>query len=190
MRASTWDKPMFPLLETGDWNQTIQHVDGRSTTVQLTGERTKGFGERASLFHYQLGPRFSPQYDLDGTWNVVARIYIRVTTPGGTMFEGKEIGRRRKIVTKSWWNQQWLARLLGVVQALQTSDGCIAVGDAPRTVAMQSKPLSWECPVGLDVLSLSGISDLGEEIAQYRARDDDDDDDEEPTQLDVPAATT
>jgi hypothetical protein len=103
------------------------------------------------------------------------------------MFEGKEIGRRRKIVSKSWWNKQWLARLLGVVQALQTSAGKIEIGLGNRAVVMGVKPLSWECPVGLDVAELSGLSDIGEEIASYRARDEDEDEDaDERTTVEIP----
>jgi hypothetical protein len=166
----------FPARESGQWNQQIQHVDGRSTTVQLTGERTKGWGERASPFLYQLAPRFRPQYEVDGAWSVVVNVYIRVTTLDGGMFEGKEIGRRRKTVSKSWWNKEWLARLLGVVQALQTSEDRIQIGDGTRAVMMQTNLLRWECPVALDVLALSGISDIGEEIAQYRSREDEEDD--------------
>lgn len=169
----------FPKPVSGEWNQVIKHVDGRSTTVQLTGERTKGWGERASRFLYQLAPRFRPQHDVDGTWNVVVSVYIRVTTPEGAMFEGKEIGRRRKIVGRSWWNKEWLARLLGVVQALQTSEGRIEIGEGARAVVMQINPLSWECPVGLDVEVLSGMGDIGQEIAQYRTRDEDEDENEE-----------
>lgn len=168
----------FSEHESGDWNQAIRHVDGRLTTVQLTGMRTKGWGERASPFLYQLSPRFSPWRDFDGTWNIVVRIYIRVTTPDGIPFEGKEIGRRRKIVAKSWWNKEWLARLLGVVQALETSDGRIEIGEGLHAVVMLTRPLNWQCPVGLDVLALSGLSDLGEEIATYRTREGDDDEDE------------
>lgn len=168
----------FAEHESGDWNQSIRHVDGRLTTVQLTGMRTKGWGERASPFLYQLSPRFLPWRDFDGTWNVVVRIYVRVTTLEGVPFEGKEIGRRRKIVAKSWWNKEWLARLLGVVQALETSDGCIEIGEGLRAVVMLTTPLNWQCPVGLDVLTLSGLSDLGEEIATYRTREQDDGEDE------------
>lgn len=173
----------FPERETGEWNQAIEHVDGQHTTVQLTGERTKGWGDRADRFLYQLAPLFRPQYDDSGGWCVVLKIYIRVTTLDGVMFEGKEIGRRRKIVSRSWWNKQWLARLLGVVQALQTSAGKIEVGLDNRAVVMGVTPLSWECPVGLDVSELSGLSDIGEEIASYRARveDDDEDADEDAT---------
>jgi len=164
----------FPMPESGEWNQSIQHVDGRTTTVQLTGVRTKGWGDRASKFLYQLAPRFRAQRDADGTWSVVFNPYIRVTTLDGEMFEGKEIGRRRKAVSKNWWNKEWLARLLGVVQALQTSEGLIQVGEGNRAVTMQTKPLSWECPVGLDVQALSGMTDIGEEIAEFRTRDEDD----------------
>ncbi len=171
----------FPERETGDWNQPILHVDGRHTTVQLTGERTKGWGDRADRFLYQLAPRFRPHYDDSGGWCVVLKLYIRVTTLDGAMFEGKEIGRRRKIVSKSWWNKEWLARLLGVVQALQTSEDRIEVGLGNRAVVMGTKPLSWECPVGLNVSELSGLSDLGEEIASYRAREADEDDDADMT---------
>lgn len=167
----------FPKPDNGEWNQSIQHVDGRSTTVYLTGERTKRSGQRSTKFLYQLAPRFLPMYNDDRTWNVVVRIYVRVTTAEGALFEGKDIGRHRKRVTRSWWNQQWLPRLLGVVQALQTSKGVIQVGEIGHTVQMQTNPLSWQCPVGLDVVSLSGMVDIGEELAQSRARDDDDDDD-------------
>ena len=101
------------------------------------------------------------------------------------MFERKEIGRRRKIVSKTWWNKEWLARLLGVVQALQTSESHIEIGEGARAVVMQTNPLSWECPVGLDVMALSGMSDIGQEIAEYRARDDDEDeDDQSPSNID------
>lgn len=171
----------FPERQSGEWNQPIEHVDGQHTTVQLTGERTKGWGDRADRFLYQLAPLFRPQYDESGGWCVVLKIYIRVTTLNGKVFEGKEIGRRRKIVSRSWWNKQWLARLLGVVQALQTSAGKIEVGLGNRAVVMGTKPLSWECPVGLDVSALSGLSDIGEEIASYRAREDDEDDDADVT---------
>ena len=133
-------------------------------------------GDRASPFLYQLALRFRPQYDVNGTWSIVVNPHIRVTTLEGELFEGKEIGRRRKAVSKSWWNKEWLARLLGVVQALQTSEGVIEIGEGDQAVIMQTKPLSWECPVGLDVLALSGISDIGQEIAEYRTHDEDDED--------------
>lgn len=166
----------FPEHESGAWTQSIKHVDGRTTTVNLNGARTKGYGEHASPFLYQLAPLFRPQTEDDGRWTVVVRIYIRTTALDGATYEGKEIGRRRKVVSRSWWNKEWLARLLGVVQALETVPGRIQVGEGVRALVLQTKPMSWQCPVGLDVLALSGLSDIGEEIATNRQREDDDDD--------------
>jgi hypothetical protein len=170
----------YPQRKHQDWNQSIKHVDGRPTTVQLTGTRTKGWGERASQFRYHLAPLFRPQHDHDGSWNVAVRIYVRCTDMDGQGYEGKEINRRRKVVTKSWWNKEWLARLLGVVQALETKDGFIEVGAGTRSVVMSTAPLRWDCPVGLDVQSLAGMPDIGEEIAACRERVDGEEDDDSP----------
>jgi len=163
----------FPSKGDKDWVQPLEHVDGRRTRVSLTGTKTKGFGDRASMFNYQLSPIFKPRQDDSGQWWVTLQVYVRTTTLDGEVFEGKEIGRRRKVVTKSWWNQQWLARLLGVVQALRTDGHLIRVGTAHHAVEVDSNPMEWSCPVGLDYLALSGISDLGEEMAEVRTRDED-----------------
>jgi len=104
-------------------------------------------------------------------------IYIRVTDANGKIFEGKEIARRRKGVTKGWWNNHFLARMLGIVQALETRVGHIEVGEGRRAVVVDTAPLCWQCPVGLDVEALSGQADLGEELAAFRTRDDEDDGD-------------
>lgn len=164
----------FPKTSSGEWVQKYTHIDGRATDVRLTGMRTKGYGDRASQFLYQVAPKFRPQGGARGPWSVIVSIYVRVTSLEGEMFEPKEIGRRRKVVTKSWWNAQWLARLLGLVKAIENSDGCIRIGEGKQAVVMKSSPTRWECPVGLDVTALSGIADIGHEIAEYRTRDEED----------------
>jgi hypothetical protein len=184
--CSDRDTFYFPEREGRDWNQAFEHIDGRQTHVQLTGMRTKGWGDRASKFRYQLSPSFRPQRDVDGTWNVVLNIYVRCTDEDGRVYEGKEIGRRRKAVTKSWWNKDWLARLLGIAQALQTAPGRVQVGEGKRAMVMKTTPLRWQCPIGLDVQALSGIADLGEELAGYRTRDEGDEDDVAPSVEEVP----
>lgn len=171
----------FPEREDGEWSQSFRHVDGRTTRVQLTGERTRTRGDAVQISLYQLAPKFRPQREVDGDWNVVLNIYIRVTDANGKPYELKEIARRRKAVTKSWWNNHFLARMLGVIQALETSEGRIEVGEGKRAVVVNTAPLSWQCPVGLDVAALSGQVDLGEELAAYRARDDEETDDVDAT---------
>lgn len=167
----------FPEREDGEWNQPYCHVDGRSTRVQLTGERNKKRGDTVQTTLYQLAPRFRPQREADGTWNVVLNIYIRVTDVDGKLFAGKDIARRRKGVTKGWWNNHFLARMLGIIQALETRAGHIEIGEGKRAVVVDTAPMSWQCPVGLDVEALSRQADLGEELAAFRTREDEDDDD-------------
>lgn len=162
----------FPRPSSGEWVQKFKHLDDRKTDVQLTGMRTKGFGDNASPFYYQLAPKFRPQGGRKGSWSVIVRIYVRVTALDGQLFEGKEIGRRRKVVTKSWWNPQFLARLLGITQAIETSEGNIQIGSGDEAVVMKTTPIQWECPVGLDVMALSGLADIGQEIAEYRSKED------------------
>lgn len=162
----------FPKPKSGEWVQKYKHIDERRTDVQLTGTRTKGWGVSASPFFYQLAPKFRPQGGRKGAWNVIVSIYVRVTTLDGQLFEAKEIGRRRKVVTKSWWNPQWLARLLGMTQALETSNGCIQIGEGTEAVIMTTTPTCWECPIGLDVVAVTGLPDIGQEIAEYKARED------------------
>lgn len=162
----------FPEREDGEWNQPFRHVDERTTRVQLTGQRTKTRGDNVQTTLYQLAPRFRPQREADGTWTVVLNIYVRVTDANGKPYELKEITRRRKAVTKGWWNNHFLARLLGIIQALETSVGRIEVGEGKRAVVVDTAPMCWQCPVGLDVEALSRQADLGEELAEYRTRDD------------------
>lgn len=167
----------FPERDDGEWSQPFRHVDGRMTRVQLTGERTRTRGDDVQTSLYQLAPKFRPQREFGGDWYVVLNIYIRVTDANGKPYELKEVARRRKAVTKSWWNNHFLARMLGIIQALETSEGHIEVGEGKRQVVVDTAPLSWHCPVGLDVAALSGQADLGEELAAYRTRDDEETDD-------------
>ena len=165
----------FPKPETGDRRVNFVHVDGRHTHVNMTGERQYGWGERASQFRYQLGPRFKVGRDKDGVWWVTARIYVRVTDLNGACFQLKDITRRRKAVTKSWWNKEWLPRMLGLMQALRTenSEG-IQIGNGRRAVVVGVEPLTWKCPVAIDVEAMDRVGDFQEEMASLRFVEDED----------------
>lgn len=158
----------FPQTEEPHHTVYFEHVDGRRTHVALTGERQYGFGERATRFRYQLAPRFRVGRDDSGQWWVTTRIYIRVTDLAGIPFQGKAIIRRRKAVTRSWWNKEWLARTLGVMHALSTDQGVIRIGEGHRAVTVSTSPLEWSCPVALDTAALERIGDFQAELAAIR----------------------
>lgn len=147
------------------------HVDGRKTRTSLTGQVTYGSGEYAKPINYQLCPVFSVGRDETGDWWSTMRIYVRVTDASGKPFEKKAIIRRRKKVTKSWWNQEWFSRTIAVMQTLETEQGKIAVGCSNHEVSISTTPLCWECPVAIDYEAVERIGDFFGEFAELRDQD-------------------
>ena len=149
-----------------------QHVDGDYTHVTFTGERSWGSGERKSKFRYQLGPVFRITFDEEGAVWVTVRLYVRVTDHEGHPLSVRMIPSRRKRVTKSWWNRQWLQRTLGMMQFIAGKgadiNGHITIGDGLQKVAVGVAPLSWECPVSIDVEALDRVGDFQAELAAAR----------------------
>jgi hypothetical protein len=105
-------------------------------------------------------------------------IYVRVTDLAGKPYELKDIIRRRKNVTKNWWNKEWLARTIGIMQALKSDSDQdhIIIGTDKHQVVVGTNPLAWECPVSIDVEAVDRIGDFQEEISSVKAGASQDDD--------------
>jgi len=162
-------------------NLSYTHVDGRKTRVSATGQKNYGSGERARPFRYQLCPTFRVGQDETGDWWVTMRIYVRITDLNGRPYEKKGITRRRKKVANNWWNKEWFARTLAIMQALAAGDPEIAVGTGTQRVGVSVDPLQWDCPVAIDYDAVDRIGDFQEEIAALRFMEDDDQSDEAET---------
>ncbi|MEP5610891.1 MAG: hypothetical protein ABJP45_01515 [Cyclobacteriaceae bacterium] len=162
----------FPEKDGDRHNISFVHVDGRKTHVTMTGIKQDGWGDRAIKFRYQLGPKFTIGQDEEEQFWITTRIYVRVTDLLGTPFEDKEIGKKRKKVTKSWWNKHWLARILGLMKGISSSSSeeTIEIGDGKRKVIVSTIPLQWDCPVSIDVEAVDRIGDFQEEMAEVRFR--------------------
>ena len=161
----------FPDDEGASPNVSFVHVDGRSTHVAVTGVKQHGWGERASKFRYQLSPSFKVEVDEDRNCWVTTRIYVRVADMEGIPFKEKQIPGRRKAATKGWWNKEWLARTLGVMQGLanNANRNAIEVGsEERRKLVVSTTPLTWECPISIDVDAVDRIGDFQEEMASLR----------------------
>ena len=180
-RCADRDVLFFPQQEKARRNSPFFHVDGRHTRVALTGEKTQPRGRGPEPFRYQLCPRFRVGFDEDHVCWVTLRIYVRVTDRDGVPHQRKAITRRRKTVTRSWWNKEWFARTLGMMQAL--SEGCseIVVGSGRRSVTVSCQPMQWSCPVSIDYGAVERLGDYSEEMAALRHRGDDHDDEVEET---------
>ena len=148
-----------------------QDIDGRLTSVSFTGERTWGSGGVTSKFRYQLGPIFRITFDEDLSVWATVRFYVRLTDEQGNLLSKKMIPSRRKRVTKSWWNRQWLQRTLGVMQLIAGEaniDGQILIGAGSQEIRVDVSPLIWECPISIDVEALDRLGDFQTELASTR----------------------
>lgn len=158
----------------GDANpkRSISYVtaSGKRSTVGVTGFRQWGSGERATKFFYQLAPSFRVTVDSNKSYSVILRIYVRVTDDTGELFSGKAIGRRRKKVTKSWWNNHFLARTLGVMQFFGDGNNEIVFGEDQDQIEISTTPIIWNCPVSIDEAAVDRIGDFQEELAALSMR--------------------
>lgn len=178
------DRNVYYFTEQNNKQRNISfiHVDGRRTRVAVTGMAQDGSGERAIKFRYQLSPKFRVSRDEAGEFWVMTRLYIRVVDLDGNPFKGKAIIRKRKKVSKKWWNKEWLARTLGVMQGLANTEEneFIEIGaEDTRKVVITTAPLHWECPISIDVEAVDRIGDFQEEMASARYIEDDRQSDEE-----------
>ena len=153
----------------------LVHVDGRKTRVGVTGEQTYGSGDHAKPFRYQLCPKFRVGYDEAGDWWVTLRIYVRITDQANVPYQKKGISRRRKKVGGSWWNKEWFARTLAIMQFLGEGGSDIVIGSGAQVLSIRTRPLQWECPVSIDYLAVERIGDFQEEMAQLRYVEPEDD---------------
>ena len=75
---------------------------------------------------------------------VKLRMHLTTTTNEDL---GKRGGlARRKHLCKSWYNNEWLARTLAIVQTLWTEEGLIRAGD----VVVDGWPILLTSPIGID----------------------------------------
>ena len=156
------------------------HLDGRRTRIAANGQHNYGRGDRALPFRYQLCPTFRAGYDEAGSWWVTMRVYVRITDTAGIPHEKKAIIRRRKKVTKGWWNNDWFARTLAVMQAVAGHKAEIVIGSGSGALIVSTQPLGWDCPVAIDHQAVEKIGDFQEELASLRYVDAETDEDEEP----------
>ena len=170
------ERHSFYLDEKVRKQHGYEHVDQVCTHVSLTGERSWGSSERRTRYRYQLGPVFRIGFDDEGAVWVTVRLYVRVTDLDGKPLDVTLIPSRRKRVTKSWWNRQWLQRTLGMMQYIAANgadiNGHIVVGNGKQAVTVNVEPLSWGCPVSIDVEALDRIGDFQTELASAREIED------------------
>ena len=87
----------------------------------------------------------------DGPLVVLVRMRVYITDTQGRPLSSRQTVSRRKHLCKSWWNDDWLHRMLAVCQFLADGGPKITIGDTiDDQVVICASPRSWEAPVGID----------------------------------------
>lgn len=147
-------KYFFPDGLLNNNRVSFKRPDGRAISISAVGERSFKPGG-ADKYRYHLSPDFYIKHMGDCEFSVVVRIYLRLTDVNGALLEGKKVNTRRKHLCKNWWNNDWLSRVLAVMQFLGDGQN-INVGSAEgKIVSFGIHPFSYQVPVSINEDALS-----------------------------------
>jgi hypothetical protein len=145
-------------------------IDGKERRVGIAGERTFGSGIRKAKYRYYLAPTFSVIWRGDH-YGIIVRPRIRITDTKGHLYPARAALARRKDIGGTWWNDDWLNRIMAVMQYISTN-GVIAVGtDSNNTVEVECLPLTWPVKTGINEVALKDAKRNRDEVAARSAID-------------------
>lgn len=150
----------FPhgLLPNG-WLSFVQY-SGEQTRVKLVGERTfrvrLGIRQRS---RYHLSAGFDPYLARFGGPTVSISLGVRWTDLEEMPVSPATAQRRRKALTKSWWNHEWLSRLTALLYWLSEGRDSILIGHADSgSLAISARPILASIDQGIDESLLTPMS--------------------------------
>lgn len=151
--------------------------DGSKSYIATGGKRTFWRPGLTSEYRYFLVPVFFVEWTFGGALTVITRIHLRFTDVNGVLLKRRTAESRRKHLCRDWWNDDWLHRILAIMQHLGR-DGDIRIGTLPsNTIIIGVQPPEWMAPIGINEDALSQADTARQEIL-IQTLDSDDDDDE------------
>jgi hypothetical protein len=125
--------------------------DGVRSFINSAGQRKYWRPQKSEEYRYSLSPTFAVPQPRDGPLVVLVRMRVYITDTQGRPLSSRQTVSRRKHLCKSWWNDDWLHRMLAVCQFLADGGPKITIGDTiDDQVVICASPRSWEAPVGID----------------------------------------
>lgn len=118
MRKNLEDRIYFPE----EYRIEYTTYSGKKTYIKASFERKfKNPSGIVTIVKYHLAPVF--RVDISNIEKPIIRIILRMylTDNAGAEFKGAGVQKKRKRITKNWWNHEWLSRLIAVCQWI--SDG-------------------------------------------------------------------
>ncbi|AMV32143.1 hypothetical protein VN12_08470 [Pirellula sp. SH-Sr6A] len=154
----------FPPRLLRNDNLSFQRLDGSHTHFSVVGERSHGWGDRASKYRYHIAPVFAASGDPSKGFEIIVRIRAHITDLSGKQFPRRGGLIRRKKLCKSWWNEEWLNRVMGVMQFLADGKDGIEIGSTTDDILrVERTPRVWSAPIRINEDALKDAKAIAEE---------------------------
>lgn len=147
----------FPLGLVAKNRITFKRPDGRTTFIQVNGQRKYWKPVNSEQYKYHLAPVFRVTRDLSIGFAIQVRIRIRLTDVKGEPLEGRKIVSRRKHLCANWWNDDWLHRLIAVCEFLSDDKKIFVGGEQDELLIVAGSPVSLIAPQGINELALGKL---------------------------------
>ena len=175
----------FPAQLLRNDTLRVEKFDGSQTHFSVVGERSHGWKDRATKYRYHIAPVFVPKGDPESGYEIITRIRVYITDLTGKLYPGRAAHIRRKKLCKSWWNEEWLNRLMGVMQFLAGENEQIAIGETEdERIIIERFPRTYTSPIRLNEEALSDAKAIAEEEIVEAAGFDEDEEEESDEQQD------
>lgn len=152
--------------------------DGEKSFVGPVGQRKFWRPGISTIYKYALSPLFRVVDGYENKYRIQLKTRIRFTDEDGTLLPSKAAFSRRKHLCRSWFNYEWLHRMLAMIQFLSENE-TITIGPVGSELIISAKPNEWLVPLSIDEDALSNKEGDREEMMAYSRNNDDDED--EPT---------
>ncbi len=156
----------------GDWLR-FTWPDGSAGRVGALGERSY---RKEDIYRYYLSPSVSVLRGFGPPFVLVLRNRVYLTDGHDVHLEGRRVPSRRKHLCKNWWNEEWLARALGIMALLSTEEGVLSIGKTKESsIIIDANSMSYEVAVSIDETNAAPAD------ADYLLADDEDEEEAEIT---------
>lgn len=142
LRYDADNRYMYVPDETPYRRLTFTAPNGKSW-IKPVGLRSFWTTKGRESVRYHLSPHLRAWLDFAGGDFVSVRTRLYLTQLDGTPIKPSLMHSRRKAICKSWWNHEWLSRVLATLQLIASSDEEIRIGSEPDEQLVLSRfPMS------------------------------------------------
>ncbi len=145
----------FGLLDRNRW--TFQGYKEKSTYKQLAADRSFSIGNGRRV-KFRLLQAFKPYIDLRalrGHPSIRFGLEIYLTHPNGVALDDRQAHSFRRRLSRNWFNEEWLNRLLAVVSFLADGRESINLAQGPdQRIILAGRPVLLNAPHGINEAAL------------------------------------